>query len=186
VRITGGELKGRRMKGPHGRFLRPTSEKVRKAIFDLLAPYDIKGKVLDLFAGSGALGFEALSRGAEEVVFVEKDKGMADLIKENLKLLGLEGKAKVLNMEAKKSLRVLAEKGFIFDLILMDPPYKDYAKIHLILEDIKAKKLLSSHGLVIFEHSSRETPPEISGWKLLSNRRYGDTAISIFILADEE
>lgn len=185
MRITGGELKGRRVKGPQGRFLRPTSERVRKAIFDLLAPHDIKGRVLDLFAGSGALGFEALSRGAQEVIFVEKDKGVADLIKENIKLLELEGRAKVLNMEAKKSLRVLAEKGLVFDLILMDPPYKDYAKIGLILDEIKSKKLLAPEGLVVLEHSSREKPLQASGWRLLSYRRYGDTTVSIFISEDE-
>lgn len=182
MRITGGNFKGRRLKGPRGRSLRPTSDMVRKAIFDVLGPEGAKGRrVLDLFAGSGALGFEALSRGAQEVVFVEKDRGAVDLIKQNIQALDVQERTRVFNLEAKKAIRVLAEKGLSFDLILIDPPYREERSSGTILREIMDKGLLLPGGIVVFEHPAPRAPSPPEGLSPIGVKRYGDTAVSFFI-----
>ncbi len=182
MRITGGSFRGRRLKGPRGRSLRPTSDMVRKAIFDVLGPEGAKGRrVLDLFAGSGALGFEALSRGAQEVVFVEKDKGAADLIKQNIQALDVLERTRVFNLEAKKAIRVLAERGWSFDLILLDPPYKEEKSSEVVLREIIDRGILVPGGVLVLEHSALRAPSPPEGLNPVRVKRYGDTAVSFFI-----
>lgn len=182
MRITGGDFKGRRLKGPKGRFLRPTSDMVRKAIFDILGPRGVEGKrVLDLFAGSGAIGLEALSRGAQRVVFVEKDRGVVELIKENVKAVGLEDRVRVYNLDAKKAVRVLKEKGEEFDLIFMDPPYRDQRLVEQVLTEILDKGILVPGGIITIEHPAVHQYPALPGLTPLGRRRYGDTSLSLFI-----
>ncbi len=180
MRITGGALKGRKVKAPKGRGTRPTTDMLRKAVFDVLGPKEVS-KVLDLYAGSGAFGFEALSRGAEEVVLVEKDKRTAELIKKNAESLGVKDRVKVLSLDAKRAIRVLAEKGKAFDLIFMDPPYGDVQKLPQVLEEIILKEVLAKGGMLIIQHPSRQDPPQIEGLSLKKTKTYGDSALSFFI-----
>lgn len=155
---------------------------VRKALFDVLGPHGVEGKrVLDLFAGSGAIGMEALSRGAKRVVFVEKDRGVCDLIKENIQKLGVGEKTKVYNLEAKRAIRVLWEKGEEFDLIFLDPPYGEEEVLEKVLSEIVEKKILVPGGIITVEHPSHRNCPLLKGLSPLGVRHYGDSALSFFI-----
>jgi 16S rRNA (guanine966-N2)-methyltransferase len=179
VRIIGGELKGRRLLIPRGRKIRPTSDRVREAIFDILGPGWNFQKVLDLFAGTGSLGLEALSRGAPEAVFVEQGKGALTILRGNVKALGLRSRVWVLPMAVKRGLAVLGEKEEAFDLIFMDPPYAK-GLVGKTLEEIARRGIITSKGVIVAEHSPREEILTPIGLSLSQQRRYGDTALSFF------
>jgi 16S rRNA (guanine966-N2)-methyltransferase len=179
VRVIGGELRGRKLSVTRGRLIRPTSDRVREAIFDILGPVWTFRRVLDLFAGTGSLGIEALSRGAEEVVFVEQGRGALTVLKENLKALGLQSKAWVLPLLAKKGLAVLGERGEVFDLVFMDPPYGK-AVVGKTIEEIVRHGILAATGVLVAEHASRDSILLPVGLELSRQRRYGDTTVSFF------
>jgi 16S rRNA (guanine966-N2)-methyltransferase len=177
VRVIGGEFKGRILRTPQGGKIRPTSDRVREAIFDILGPVWASQRVLDVFAGTGALGIEALSRGAQEAVFVEQGKGALAVLKGNLKALGLKTRAWVLPLTAKRGIAILGEKGMAFDLIFMDPPYGKLL-VGKALEEIVQGKILLPAGVIVAEHSSREEILPPLGLEISQQRRYGDTAVS--------
>ena len=179
MRIIGGEFKGRRLAVTRGRQIRPTSDRVREAIFDILGPHWTFPHCLDLFAGTGALGIEALSRGAEEVVFVEQGKGALVVLKGNLEALGLKARSKVLPVTAKKGILLLGERGEVFDLIFMDPPYGKEA-VGKTLAEIARIGILTATGIIVAEHASRDLIPLSRGLELAQQRRYGDTMVSFF------
>jgi 16S rRNA (guanine966-N2)-methyltransferase len=179
VRVIGGEFKGRRLSLTRGRQIRPTSDRVREAIFDILGPHWTFPRCLDLFAGTGALGIEALSRGAEEVVFVEQGKGALVVLKGNLEALGLKARSQVLPVTAKKGILLLGEKGEVFDLIFMDPPYGKEA-VGKTLAEIARIGILTATGIIVAEHASRDLILPPPGLGLAEQRRYGDTMVSFF------
>jgi 16S rRNA (guanine966-N2)-methyltransferase len=182
VRIIGGELRGRRLLAPIGGKIRPTSDRVREAIFDILGPAWNFPRVLDLFAGTGALGIEAVSRGAGEVVFVEQGKDALTVLKGNLKALGLKSRAWTLPVTAKRGIAILAEKGLAFNLILIDPPYgKDL--VRKTLEEIARGCILAPAGVIVAEHSSRDEIIPPASLALSQQRRYGDTTVSFYVEA---
>lgn len=159
---------------------RPTSDRVREAVFDILGG-DVGGKeVLDLFAGSGAMGIEALSRGARRALFVEKDSKCCGVIRENLRACRLIERAKVYQMDAFRFLAMRKGEG-PFDLIFVDPPYaRGMAK--KILLALGRGNWLHQGGKIVLEHSKREAlPSEPAGLLLVDLRRYGDTRISIYV-----
>ncbi|MCH7932918.1 MAG: 16S rRNA (guanine(966)-N(2))-methyltransferase RsmD [Gemmatimonadetes bacterium] len=170
MRIIAGRWRGRRLKALRGRDVRPTSDRVRESWMAALGA-DLEGAtVLDLFAGSGALGFEALSRGAERVVFVERSRGALKGIRDNAELLGAESEVEICGGDAMEYVRHL-EAG-AFDLALADPPYgKGFAE-----------RLIEAFGVVPFasqlwvEHRKTDATPDPPG---LRQRSYGDTLISI-------
>jgi 16S rRNA (guanine966-N2)-methyltransferase len=179
VRVIGGEFKGRKLSVTRGRLIRPTSDRVREAIFDILGPVWVFWRVLDLFAGTGSLGIEALSRGAEEAVFVEQGKGALTVLKENLEALGLQSRSWVLPLTAKRGIALLGERGKIFDLIFMDPPYgKDV--VGKTIEEIVRHGILAATGVIVAEHARRDRIPPTLGLELSQQRRYGDTTVSFF------
>ena len=187
MRITGGLFRGRRLYGPRHPGLRPTAERVRKAIFDILGPRVAGAAVLDLFAGAGGLGLEALSRGAARVVFVERDRRALALLRRNLKELGLAegGEVRVLAGDVRTVLPRLAAAGDSFGLVLADPPY-DQGLADEALALLARGGLLTVEGLCIIEHRATEvisTPP---GWMFIDRRVYGDTAVSFFKVKTEE
>ncbi|MBN1254055.1 MAG: 16S rRNA (guanine(966)-N(2))-methyltransferase RsmD [Deltaproteobacteria bacterium] len=179
MRIIGGEFKGRRLLVPHGRRIRPTSDRVREAIFDILGPAWTFQRALDLFAGTGSLGIEALSRGADEVVFVEQGKGALTILKGNLKALGLKSRSWVLPLTAKRGIAVLGERKEAFDLIFIDPPYGKGLGGKTI-EEITRRGIINSAGVIVIEHSSKEEIILPTGLELSQQRRYGDTSVSFF------
>ena len=179
MRVIGGEFKGRQLSVTKGRLIRPTSDRVREAIFDILGPTWTFRRVLDLFAGTGSLGIEALSRGAEEAVFVEQGKGALTVLKENMKALGLQSRSWVLPLPTKKGIAVLGERGEVFDLIFMDPPYgKDV--VGKTIEEIVRRGILAATGVIVAEHASRDRILPPLGLALSQQRRYGDTTVSFF------
>lgn len=178
MRVIAGVAKGHPLRAPKGQGTRPTSDRVREALFNVLAPRVPEARVLDGFAGTGALGIEALSRGAASAVFVEQDGGVAQVIRDNLRRTGLESQAKVLVQDVSRT-GSLAPLG-PFDLLFLDPPY-DRGWVQRMLDAVGAAKLLALDGLLMIEHSRREPAPEQAGE--LERRRqltYGDTVISIF------
>ena len=179
MRVIAGEFRGRKLLAPRGGRIRPTSDPVREAIFNILGPTWTYHEILDLFAGTGALGIEAISRGAGRAVFVEQGREALKILKGNLEALGLTSRARVLALAAKRGIKVLAEEGEAFDLIFMDPPYRKDL-VGKTLQEIARRGILSTPGLIVAEHSPTEaiTPP--LGLELSLQRRYGDTTISLY------
>ena len=177
LRVTGGVLKGQKILVPAHREARYTSSKARGAIFNLIG--DVADcDVLDLFAGSGSLTVEALSRGARRAVCVEKSKPMAGVLTENLRRLGLDKDCVVLNMDVIYALPALSKRGNTFDLILMDPPY-DMGHVLATLDLLKKQAVCRDRSLLVVEHSKREQLPGFVDAGNVRSRLYGDTAISL-------
>lgn len=180
MKILTGEMKGRTILFRPNPHLRPTADKVRKAIFDILQGELQDRKVLDLFSGTGALGIEAISNGAAKAVFVEVDAFQAGQIQKNLERLGLGRLGHVLRAEARKAMDRLSGEGAIFDFVFMDPPYEKGLALKS-LEDLGASTLLKKEGIVIAEtHSSENLPEIIEGLARIKEKKYGDTKILIY------
>jgi 16S rRNA (guanine(966)-N(2))-methyltransferase RsmD len=155
---------------------RPTPDRVREALFSILASEVVDASVLDLFAGSGALALEALSRGANRAVFVEADRRTALLLERNLEAVGGDGR--VLAMPVARALDLLASEGQSFDLAFLDPPY-DAGLLAPALSDVAARNLVG--GWLIAEHRGSSEPPAAPpGWSRHDHRRFGDVAISMY------
>jgi 16S rRNA (guanine966-N2)-methyltransferase len=181
MRIVAGRWGGRRLEAPPGRQTRPTAERVREALFAILGDRVSSARVLDLFAGSGALGIEALSRGAVRAVLVERDARAASAIRANLDALGVgAGEAQLLRMPVRRALHDARERGDAYDLVLLDPPYRSDPALGWELSDA-LPALLAPDGRVVAE-SDRRAPLELS-LPAVHERRYGDTLIRIHTAA---
>lgn len=175
MRVTGGELAGRRFAAPRVAAVRPTADRVRESVFAWLGDVG-DARVLDLFAGSGALGIEALSRGAAHAVFVERAAGCVAQLRRNLRALGLEPRAEVRRGDAGAALRRLAAAGRIFDLVLADPPYASDEAARL-LAALPATRLLAPGAPLVLEVSRRHAPRTSMGLRVVGERRYGETLV---------
>jgi 16S rRNA (guanine966-N2)-methyltransferase len=185
LQITGGYLKGRRLAAVKGR-VRPTAAKVREAIFNILGPAVEGARVLDLFAGTGALGLEALSRGAREAVFVEEQAAALTVLRRNLEALDLQARTRIKPLSVPGALRKLAAGGEKFDLAFLDPPY-ERGLAAATLEALEVSGILHPAAWVVAEHSRRETLPEvINRLHLQKVRRYGDTQIAFYLSRENE
>jgi 16S rRNA (guanine966-N2)-methyltransferase len=173
VRVVGGELRGRRLATPpsRSRDVRPTAERVREALFSILAGHVDGARVLDLFCGTGALAIEALSRGAETAVLVDRHPGLA---RRNVAALGLEARAEVVGADALAHLR---RSGGQFDLVFCDPPYKLADRLAPDLNNLVPPRLRGG-ALVILESSSRR--PVRLDLELMTERRYGEAWIGVY------
>jgi 16S rRNA (guanine(966)-N(2))-methyltransferase RsmD len=183
MRIIGGEASGRRIRAPHGQATRPTSDRVREAIFNILGAPGASARVLDLFAGAGGLGLEALSRGAATCVFVDRAVEAVRMIEDNAAALGWKGRVRVLRGEAIASLAKLAAQGQRFAWVFVDPPYAgDDAKKILSALGGERAELVDDDGVVIVEHDKRNVPDDDAGGLHRSDRRrYGDTEVSFYM-----
>lgn len=185
MRVIAGEHRGRRLAAPPGRRTRPTADRVREALFSALesrlgGPGSLCGaRVLDLYAGSGALGIEALSRGAREAVFGEVEPAALAVLGENLAGLGLGARARVVRGPASRTLAALAQAGERFDAVLLDPPYGTGEGERSVGEVARAG-LLRAGGVLALEHASGERPPEASGLSGPATRRYGSVSITFY------
>ena len=180
MRIVAGEFRGRALTTPSGGTTRPTAARAREALFSILA--DVSGAcVLDLYAGSGALGLEALSRGAERLVLVESSKAAQQAIRSNLVSLGVEARATLLPLRAEASLRALERLG-PFSLVFADPPWADAQAALGVLEKLAGTPLLDPAARLVLEHAARNPPTPAEGGPLgaIDTRRWGDTAVTIF------
>jgi len=179
VRIIAGDLRGRRLKSPRGESTRPTSDRVREALFDILAPRISGAVFLDAYAGTGAVGIEALSRGAERVVFVESEAAVARLLSENLGAFGLLPRSRLEEAPFARVARRLATDG-PFDLVFLDPPYGP-GEILRALRLCDVAGLLDEDGTLIAEHDAKLALPEREGSLLRSRaNRYGGTMLTMF------
>ena len=185
MRITGGLIRGVPIKAPKGMRTRPTSDKVREAMFETLGGHVVDAEVLDLFAGSGALGIEALSRGASHAVFVDNSTHATPIINDNLKKTGLSKKGQIIRADFRLAIKKLEKAERKFDLIFIDPPYE--GGLH---EEIAAH--LGKHSInhpdtiIVVEHFKKtELPHDISGIPLVRTRNYGQTALSYFSVSSE-
>ncbi len=185
MRITSGLLKSRVIKDP--RNIRPTQDKVRKALFDVIRARVADSSFLELFAGSGAVGIEALSNGASEVVFVERDRRCCQILRDNLVKVGLKPEKNtlvnnifILTSDALKAIEVLEKENKKFDLIFLDPPYyKDLAK--KTLQKLSVCDILAPHGLIGVEHNNKDILDQsFSNLTCFKQKRYGDTVLSFY------
>jgi 16S rRNA (guanine966-N2)-methyltransferase len=174
MRVVAGTYGGRRLATPPGSATRPTSDRVREALFSILGVSVDGARVLDLFAGSGALGIEALSRGAATAVFVDRAPKAIVAIQANLKALGIE--ADVRRMEARAALRTALARGEAYDLVFLDPPYRRAAGLGRELSEA-LPAVLAGRARVVSESDRRD--PLALDFELTGERRYGDTVIRI-------
>jgi len=181
VRVIAGKLRGRNLAAPPGDATRPTGARVKEALFSILS--DVSGlRVLDLFAGSGALGIEALSRGASSAVFVESAGPAIRCLRENLTKLSLEQQATLLPTRVAAARAQLRKLG-PFDLVLCDPPWKDVTVAYEELRHLARAGLLASNARVALEHSAKDPPPagdDDAHLVLVDQRRWGDTAVAFY------
>ena len=185
MRVIAGDHKGRKLISPKVSFIRPTSDRTKQFIFDYLGDIIDDSNVLDLFAGTGNLGIEALSRGANNVIFVDQEKQAADIINKNLKLTQYKDESQVVIKDVIKYLKSIVQDNIDFDIIFADPPYK-YVIIDELLGLIDRYRLLGSEGLFVIEHSTFfHIESSYENLILIKTRRLGDTTVSIFKGNDE-
>ncbi|MFC4617232.1 16S rRNA (guanine(966)-N(2))-methyltransferase RsmD [Camelliibacillus cellulosilyticus] len=183
MRVISGSCKGRPLKPVPGNQTRPTTDKVKETIFNIIGPYFQGGQALDLYGGSGALGIEALSRGMEKAIFIDRSALALQTIRQNLSICGLIASAAVYRNDAHRALRLLKKKNESFDLIFLDPPYKE-ARLRRDLGAIAKLEILNPHGLIVTEHDAELNLPErltetIERWKHQTYQSH--TAVTIYL-----
>ncbi|WP_213644135.1 16S rRNA (guanine(966)-N(2))-methyltransferase RsmD [Paenibacillus lautus] len=180
MRVVSGSAKGRPLKSVPGTSTRPTTDKVKESIFSMIGPYFEGGALLDLFAGTGGLGIEALSRGMERAVFIDVEPKSISTIKDNLKATRLEEGAEVYRNDAARALKALEKRGYSFDLVFLDPPYRFKNGDELML-DMAERGLLQDSAVVVLEYESSYNYPEKFGdFCCFRTAKYGEAAISIY------
>jgi len=184
MRVIAGKFRSRQLKSIKGMALRPTSDKLRETLFNILGELVVDSRFVDLFAGTGAVGIEALSRGAREVIFVEKHPPAAAIIKKNLEALEIRKGARVLTSDVLQALRRLAEEpaaAVRSEILFLDPPYADEEQYKNVLSFLSGSSLLAENAVVIAEHQRKLDLPEVFG-KLERVRvlRQGDAALTFF------
>lgn len=178
MRVVAGEFGGRPLKTLEGRTTRPTTDKVKGAIFNMIGPFFDGGRVLDLFSGSGSLAIEAISRGMSSAVLVEKDRRAQAVIQANIKMTKSEKQFQLLKMDAARALTQLTGK---FDLVLLDPPY---AKEQIVadIEKLEERQLLSQDVLLVCETDKEvELPEEIAGLGIWKQKIYGISKVTVYV-----
>lgn len=188
MRIVAGKYRSRVLRSLRGLDLRPTSDKLRETLFNILGPTVDESVFVDVYAGTGAVGIEALSRGASEVFFIEKHTGAANLIRRNLESLGIRESGNILALDALRGLQSLAGRKFgkplLADFVFLDPPYAKDHEYKIVLEFLDTSPLLSRTGLVIAEHRKTfSLPGRLEQLECVRVVEQGDAALSFFRLA---
>lgn len=186
MRVISGTAKGRPLKAVPGMGTRPTTDKVKEAIFSMIGPYFDGGTALDLFAGTGGLGIEALSRGMDRAVFIDMDKKSVDVVRENLKAAGFGDSAEVYRNEAERALKALSKRDVKFDLVFLDPPYR-LKTADKLMEEMHELGLLNERAVILVEHDAEHRYPEAFG--AFRSRRlalYGETAVAIYDYTEDK
>lgn len=185
MRVISGSARGRPLKAVPGTGTRPTTDKVKEALFSMIGPYFEGGLVLDLFAGTGGLGIEALSRGMDKAIFVDLDYKSVETVKANLKTVGLTEQAEVYKNDAERALKTLAKRGASFDLVFLDPPYR-LKHGDQLMERMDELKLLEDQAVLVLEYESSCAYRDNFGrFKLIRKTDYGETGISIYVYEKE-
>jgi len=178
MRIITGSLKGRKLKSPRTNDVRPTSDKVKEAIFDMIQPYLHEGCIcMDVFAGSGNMGLEAISRGAGRVFFSDSSRDSLALVRENIKICGAEEQSVLLSGDFKANIKRVHDK---VDIFFVDPPYAD-RMIPDVVRLIETVGNLNKGGIIICEHSHKDVLPEnLCSFNAIKSRRYGAIGVTIY------
>lgn len=180
MRVISGERKGIALKAVPGKGTRPTTDKVKESIFNMLGQYFSQGVCLDLFAGSGGLGIEALSRGMEKAIFIDRDGQALATIKENLRVTKYEEQSDVFRNDYKQALRALKNREVQFDLVFLDPPYKD-GTIEGIISYLDTNNMVKVNGFIVTEHhKSRPLQQEIGNFQQVKYENYGICSVQIY------
>ncbi|MGH9691629.1 MAG: 16S rRNA (guanine(966)-N(2))-methyltransferase RsmD [Candidatus Acidiferrales bacterium] len=184
MRVIAGTYRSRRLKGPGKLRLRPTSDRLRETLFNILGRAVEDSLFVDLYAGTGAIGIEALSRGAREAIFIETHPATTRLVRENLSSLEIRASAEVIEGDVVRGLEKLAARHWVADFIFLDPPYQDADEHLRVLEFLDASRLVAPHGVVIVEHHNKTDLPErfsrLERTRLLEQ---GDACLSFYGLA---
>jgi 16S rRNA (guanine966-N2)-methyltransferase len=181
IRIIGGELKGRKLATVRGIKTRPTSDRVRESIFNILGDRVRGARILDLYAGTGAMGIEALSRGAESVLFVDDHGAALAALEKNIKACSLQSRANMVRWDLLNNLNIIRSNRRAFNLVFLDPPYNKNM-IKPTLSNLGISQSLEKGSLLVLEHSPLEPIPEnLPGFKMSDQRRYGKTLVSFLI-----
>jgi 16S rRNA (guanine966-N2)-methyltransferase len=184
MRVIAGKYRSRRLKGPGKLRLRPTSDRLRETLFNVLGALVEDSLFVDLFAGTGAIGIEAISRGARETIFIESQAAGARLVRHNLDSLGIHAGAEVIELDAARGLEKLAARHLAADFIFLDPPYECEEEHLHVLEFLDASHLIAPRGLVIVEHrESMELPERFDRLECSRILNQGDAALSFYRLA---
>ncbi len=181
IRIITGQLKGRKIPTIQGHDIRPTSLRAREALFSILGSMIPGACVADLCAGSGAIGLEALSRGAKRVVFVEQNPMAGQVLLDTIKQFGMETESRVLIQDVTLAMQNPLLVGWQpFDLLYVDPPYR-FEQSHTLLTQIEHANVVAKAGQIVYEHFSKTTPPSAIGqWQLTRTAKYGDTSLTFY------
>ena len=180
MRVISGKFKGRRLKGPQGTGLRPTGDRLKETLFNILGPGVVDSVVLDVFAGAGAIGIEALSRGAREIVFIDSGSEGPRLIRENLELCGVDRGYRIIEQDVFMALRALARRQFRADIVFFDPPY-DWKPYRDLLDILFKKVLVTGSSRVVIEHYRKADLPETAEEYVRSRVvRQGDHWLSFY------
>lgn len=179
MRIIAGTARGSVFEAPQGRDTRPTLDRVRENVFNILQGRLREARVLDLFSGSGAMAFEALSRGAEQAVLVDVDRAANAVQRRNADKLHMAGRAVLLHCDWQQAVRQLAEKGERFDLVFLDPPYAMH-DMRPVMDALRP--LLKEDAIILLEHEARAFPSTPDGYELYDTRKYGIAGVSFFRL----
>lgn len=184
MRVISGKARGLKLNTPKNEDVRPTTDRVKESLFNIINGYIIDGDVLDLFAGTGSLGIECLSRGANKCVFVDVNKTSIDIVKSNIKKARVEDNAEILNIDYKSAIERVKNKNYKFDIIFMDPPYYENMFIDA-LKKIDESDILKDDGIIVVEHDTKQKFPESIG-KLIKDRskKYGNTTLTFYCMED--
>lgn len=180
MRVIAGSARGIRLKMVPGNHVRPTSDRVKETLFQVVGPYFDGGWALDLFAGTGSLGIEALSRGCDRVVFVDRSRASVDTIKDNLQKTGFIERSEVHREDVRSAMRKLSRREIRFRLVFLDPPYRGNL-LTPVMEKIAEGSLLQDDGILVAEHDFRHPPPDrVATLKAYRRMTFGEAAITLF------
>ena len=179
MRVIGGALRGRKLSNLRGKAIRPTADRLRESVFNIIQRHVPNASVLDLFAGTGAYGIEALSRGGQSAVFIDNGRMAVSIISRNLRLCQLETRAQVIRWDITTGLNCLNTFDTLFNLVFLDPPYNNNL-VAVSLRHLQAFPILSPGSLIVVEHSQKEPiSNDTMNLKLTDQRRYGKSLVSI-------
>lgn len=185
MRVISGQARGHKLRTPEGRSTRPTTDRIKESLFNIISPDLYDCEFLDLFSGSGAIGIEALSRGAKESIFVDSSNKCKEIIESNLKFTKLFDKAKVYKKDVLEAIYLLGREDKKFDIIFLDPPYNE-GLAEPTLKAIIDSDILNKQGYIIVESSSKLPTPKISNIKQLREKNYKTTTMTFFGLEDKD
>lgn len=186
MRVIGGKARGKSLKAPKGKNTRPITAMIKEALFNVIGPDVADSSWLDLFAGSGAVGIEALSRGARKVIFIDADKTAADIIRDNLIHCRLEQEAEVYRNDVFRAIRLLQKRSQHFDYIYVDPPFTNEAIFIPILKDLAESSLLERDGVLVLRTPRRfKVPVEIAGLACRRSDDYGESTLHYYGYIEE-